>query len=145
MLIFAEKDHDLREMFEKRFPSIETATEMFAVREPKVVVTCSNPWFTMAGGIDAVIRRKYPLECAIWEKERPNQASVGFIQQISSVLFTVTVDIHLKASEEGIKTILQYLWTLKDEKMPYVFTGMGCGIGGLSKERFVELCEESFV
>ena len=60
MIIFAEKNKELRELFKKEFPDIEVVEDMFSVPEPKNVVSCSNKWLSMGGGIDALIATHYP-------------------------------------------------------------------------------------
>lgn len=143
MIIFAEKNKELREMFKKEFPDIEVAEDMFAVPEPKNVVTCSNKWLSMGGGIDALIAKHYPDEC---RDAKDFIKDKGFISPFTfgKVVFALTVDDQLKADTEEIGKILSYIFKhfiCRNEV--YVFTGMGTGIGGLSNESFIKLCKEA--
>lgn len=145
MIIFAEKNKGLRELFKKEFPDIEAVEDMFAVPEPKNVVSCSNKWLSMGGGIDALIAKYYPKEC----KQAREQLGAGTMDglltpfRIGKVVFAVTVGDNLEADEKAIKNSLSFIFTrLKQHEETFVFTGMGTGIGGLSPQDFINLCKE---
>lgn len=146
MIIFAEKNKELREMFKEEFPDIEVAEDMFAVPEPKNVVTCSNKWLSMGGGIDALIAKHYPDECKRAKEEIGNGTMDNLLTpfRVGKVVFAVTVDENLKSDTKAIKNSLSFIFNrLKQHEETFVFTGMGTGIGGLSNESFVNLCKEA--
>lgn len=145
MLIFAEKNPVLRQLFQEKFgEEIQVVDDMFSVSEPKYVVTCSNPWLSMGAGIDAAIKARYPDEC-IEPLDHPISPGSVTLDGNSRVIYAVTVDTQLKANPEAIKNILfQLLLWSKSLANPIVFTGMGCGIGGLSYETFIQLFAEVY-
>lgn len=146
MIIFAEKNEELRNLFKETFPDIEVTDDMFSVSEPKNVVTCSNKWLSMGGGIDAVIAKKYPKECATAKEQLGNGTMDNLLTpfRVGNVVFAVTVDDELKADIGAIKNSLTFIFKmLKPHNETFVFTGMGTGIGGLSPEEFINLCKES--
>jgi O-acetyl-ADP-ribose deacetylase (regulator of RNase III) len=146
MIIFAEKNKDLKKLFKESFPDIGVTDDMFAYPEPKNIVTCSNKWLSMGGGIDAVIAKKYPKECA-QAKEQLGKGTMDDLLtpfRIGSVVFAVTVDDQFKADPKAIKKALSFIFNrLKDHEETFIFTGMGTGIGGLSPEDFIKLCKEA--
>lgn len=146
MIIFAEKNKELREMFKKEFPDIQTVGDMFAVSEPKNVVTCSNKWLSMGGGIDALIARHYPDECRIAKEQLGNGTMDNLLTpfRVGKVVFAVTVGDKLEADISAIKKSFSFIFNrLKHHDETFVFTGMGTGIGGLSNESFIKLCKEA--
>lgn len=146
MIVFAEKNKELRELFKESFPDIEVTDDMFSCPEPKNIVTCSNKWLSMGGGIDAIIAKHYPKECA-QAKEQLGKGTIDDLLtpfRVGRVVFAVTVDDQLKADTKAIKNALSFIFNrLKDHEETFIFTGMGTGIGGLSPEKFINLCKES--
>lgn len=145
MIIFAEKNKELRELFKKEFPDIEVVEDMFSVPEPKNVVSCSNKWLSMGGGIDALIAKHYPEECRTAKEQIGNSTTDSLMTpfRIGKVVFAVTVGDRLEADIKAIKNSLSFIFTrLKPHNETFVFTGMGTGIGGLSHQEFINLCKE---
>lgn len=147
MLIFAEKNQVLREMFKGAFPDIEVVEDMFSVPEPKNVVTCSNKWLSMGGGLDALIAKHYPEECARAKSQIGNGTMNDLMTPfcIGNVVFAVTVDDNLQADIGAIRNSLAFIFKmLLPHAETYVFTGMGTGIGGLDNESFIKLCKQAY-
>jgi O-acetyl-ADP-ribose deacetylase (regulator of RNase III) len=143
-LIFAEKNQELRELFKSNFPHIEVVDDAFAYPDA-VIVSCSNPKFTMGAGLDAEIAKRYELATEIiqsYAEKYPLMVLPGFTARIGNVLFSVTVGDDLKASIRGITDVLIAVKILAKKEL-VVMTGLGTGIGGLPHEEFIELCKAS--
>lgn len=103
-----------------------------SVLEPcGVIVTASNTDFTMGGGWDACVKRWYPSECARVEK--------GINQRIGNVIFTITVDKNLRATENLVREALRFALDNVKDNETLLLTGLGTGIGGLSEELFIKI------
>jgi hypothetical protein len=102
-----------------------------------VLVSASNPDFTMGGGWDACIVKWFPFE--VFQA----QQNKGKNQRIGDVIFTVTVGRDLRATKELVEEALRFALSnvKKDELL--VLTGLGTGIGGLSEDTFVALLEST--
>jgi len=97
-----------------------------------LIVSASNPSFTMAGGLDALIAKKYPKECERARKH-PN-----INQKINNVIFTVTVDNSLTADGDKIAYALGFIKAYaKNNRV--LLSGLGTGIGGMDEDTFVEI------
>jgi len=101
-----------------------------------VIVSASNPDFTMGGGWDAQIARWYPREA------RAAYINKGVNQRIGNVIFTITVNRDIEASKELVKEALKFALSNVKEHETLVLTGLGTGIGGLKIEEFVEIFKE---
>jgi hypothetical protein len=142
-LIFAEKNQELRELFKSSFPHIEVVDDAFAYPDA-VIVSCSNPKFTMGAGLDAEIAKRYELATEIiqsYAERYPLMIFPGFVVRIGNVLFSVTVDDNLVANIRGIKDVLGSVKILS-QRENVVMTGLGTGIGGLAHYEFIDLCKE---
>lgn len=96
-----------------------------------VIVSASNPDFTMGGGLDAAIKRHYPSECAA---VRP-----GFNQRIGNIIFTITVDRKYRATQQLVEKALKFAISNTRSDETLLLSGLGCGIGGLPFNEFIEL------
>lgn len=143
MLIFAEKNKELRERFAKEFLNIPVVEDAFSVPYDRIV-SCSNPWLGMEGGLDALILDKHFEECKAMQRMALN-LEPGTVLESDHVVFAVTVDAERRADETVIRRILFILkeW-YSSTSQTTVFTGLGCGIGGLSHDTFIGLCKEVF-
>ena len=100
--------------------------------EEGVIVSASNPAFSMGGGLDAQIRRRFPDLCAQVDASKGNQ-------RIESIVFAVTVGEDYRATPELVASALSFaLSSLKDGERLLV-SGLGTGIGGLREDEFVRL------
>lgn len=117
-LIFAEKDKQLRDMFKRKCNPkylIDTVEDMFAVADGNLVVTSYNPHFTMAGGIDTQIAKKYSQEVE-QIRAKYKYAPVGTVERIGNVIFAVTVDNNIKPDREAIKKVIWELIRITGER-----------------------------
>ena len=102
-----------------------------------VIVSASNPLFSMGGGLDAEIAKRYPKECAKAQKKK------GVNQRIGDVVFTVTVDEELKSSRRLALTALNFAISKTKSNETLLISGLGTGIGGLATEVFVSALMEA--
>lgn len=110
--------------------------DIFAERG--VIVSASNPNFTMGGGLDALIARKYPKECA----EARN--TPGKNKRIGDVIFTITVDNKLKSNIMLVRKALNFAKRNLKKNETLLVSGLGTGIGGLSYKAFANAFVEVF-
>src|SRR3990172_8986944 len=74
-----------------------------------VVVSASNQDFIFGAGLDALIKKSYPKECAKVVK--------GKNQRIGDIIFTITVNKELKATRELVGNALSFAFkNTKDEE-----------------------------
>ena len=100
-----------------------------------IIVSASNPHFSMGGGLDALIAKKYPDEVKVVQKKNKPM-------QVDNVLFTITVGEDLVATRELIAEALRFAFDEKNHKAPnqtILVSGLGTGIGGLDEDDFVWL------
>ena len=106
-----------------------------------VIVSASNPDFTMGAGLDALIAEKYPEEVK-QARKNPNKN-----QRIGNVIFTITVNEDLKATKSRVIKALKFaLFNVKKNETALI-SGLGTGIGGLDEDEFVwiflkSICEK---
>jgi len=106
-----------------------------------VIVSASNPDFTMGAGLDALIAEKYPEEVK-QARKNPNKN-----QRIGNVIFTITVNEDLKATKSRVIKALKFaLFNVKENETALI-SGLGTGIGGLDEDEFVwiflkSICEK---
>jgi len=147
--LLVDKNEKLIALAEERglnyeFGDIFEIAELLEERgEHPVICSASNPKYTFGGGLDAEIVRRYPLECKNMQQEVAARPNVGPFR-IGDVIFCVTVKEDLSADPYGIDSALQYAKNAVEEDETLLFTGMGCGIGGLDPKKFVGIVERIF-
>lgn len=101
-----------------------------------VIVSASNFYYQMSGGLDAQINRRYFNEC---EEARKDP---GVNQRIGNVIFTITVDENLNATPELVRNAVRFALdnVKKDETL--LLSGLGTGIGSLNIETFCDILLE---
>jgi O-acetyl-ADP-ribose deacetylase (regulator of RNase III) len=100
-------------------------------RQEGVIVSASNPQYSMGGGLDILIKQKYPLECS--------KVIKGKNQRIGNVIFTITVDNNIKSSRELVSKALKFALKSTKKNETVLISGLGTGIGGLDEDDFVWL------
>jgi hypothetical protein len=100
-----------------------------------VLMTASNPHFSMGGGIDALFRKHYPLIVS------HKQAKGGGMERIQNIIFAVTVDEYLVATPEMIEKAVKFAIDNTDEGETLLLSGVGTGIGGLNESVFVDIAK----
>lgn len=98
-----------------------------------VIVSASNPDFTMGAGLDAAIKRHYPVECAEATRTPGEQKRIG------NIIFAITVDRDLRASTRLVSEALRFAVSNVGPNETLLLSGLGCGIGGMPRVVFVEL------
>jgi uncharacterized protein YjbI with pentapeptide repeats len=136
-IIFCEKNKELlkkvKEVFKNETNNLhcELITEIDVFKAKKkypnaLITTTSNPDFSMGGGLDALIKEKYPEQCQI-----PRE-----FKFTKDLFFTITVDKNIKSSKSIVQRALLGIY-FASRKNDIIFTGLGTGIGGLSIDDFI--------
>ena len=101
-----------------------------------VLMTASNPQFSMGGGLDAKFAEYFPYYCQIKRiRGRGNE-------RIGNIVFAVTVDNQFRASKEMVKSAIKYALEATQEGETLVLSGVGTGIGGMNGDDFVEILKD---
>ncbi len=100
-----------------------------------VLMTASNPNFTMGGGLDLAFKKNYPHLVAY------KQTLGGGNERIGNVIFAITVDRNFQASKELVKEALEFAIKNTCEHETLIFTGLGTAIGGLPESDLIEILE----
>lgn len=138
-IIFIDKNKRLVNKVKKALDTSKIEVkygDIFA--EDGVIVTASNPDFTMGGGLDALIARKYPKEC------KQAQKTPGKNKRIGNVIFTITVDKKLNSNSKLVMKALRFAKKNQKKGETLLISGLGTGIGGLSYKNFIECLSEVF-
>ena len=136
-IIFCEKNKKLlkkvKEVFKNETNNLhcELITEIDVFKAKKkypnaLITTTSNPDFSMGGGLDALIKEKYPEQC-----KSPRE-----FKFTKDLFFTITVDKNIKSSKSIVQRALLGIY-FASRKNDIIFTGLGTGIGGLSIDDFI--------
>ena len=108
-----------------------------ACRTPRsVLMTASNPNFTMGGGLDYLFEKNYPHVVQF------KQARGGGMERIGNIIFAITVDNDYKATPDTIKQALIFALEHVYEGETLLVSGIGTGIGGLLEDEFVRIMKE---
>lgn len=96
-----------------------------------VLMTASNPHFSMGGGLDALFLKHYPLIV------NHKQAKGGGMERIQNIVFTITVGRSYRATPEMVEEAIRFAIdnTCDDETL--LLSGVGTGIGGMDVDTFV--------
>ena len=100
--------------------------------EDGVIVSASNPHFSLGGGLDALIAEKYPKECGDIDRNDRNQRH-------GNIIFTITVGEDLKATRELVTEALKAALDNTERDETVLISGLGTGIGGLDEDDFIWL------
>ncbi len=136
-IIFCEKNKELlkkvKEVFKNETNNLHceliTETDVFKAKKKypnALITTTSNPDFSMGGGLDALIKEKYPEQC-----KSPRE-----FKFTKDLFFTITVDKNIKSSKSIVQRALLGIY-FASRKNDIIFTGLGTGIGGLSIDDFI--------
>lgn len=93
-----------------------------------IILSASNPSFTMGAGLDKAIKTKYPELCKNLVK--------GKNQRKGNIIFGISVNEQLKATKELVIKSLKFARDNTSDDEDLYITGIGTGIGGLSYEDF---------
>lgn len=104
--------------------------------ERPVLMTASNPFFSMGGGLDWEFAKQFPKLC-----EYKRNKGTG-MERIMNVCFTITVDDRLKATKESVRSALKFAIENTHEGETLLLSGVGTGIGGISEEDFISALKE---
>jgi hypothetical protein len=109
-------------------------------RTPRpVLMTASNPNFTMGGGIDWHFKENYP------HLVKFKQAKGGENERIGNIIFAVTVNEDLKADRETVKKAIEFALQETAENETLLLSGVGTGIGAngnFTEDDFIEVLKE---
>lgn len=98
-----------------------------------VLMTASNPHFSMGGGLDAVFLKHYPLIV------QHKQAKGGGMERIQNIVFAITVDHTYRATPDMIEKAIRFALENTHEGETLLLSGIGTGIGGMSTAQFVDV------
>lgn len=102
-----------------------------------VFMTASNPAWTFGGGIDAIFLQNYRGLC------EQKQTQGGGNERIGNICFTITVGDNLRVSKEKVQKAIKFALDNTAEDETLMLMGSGTGIGGLSKEEYIEALKEA--
>lgn len=98
-----------------------------------VLMTASNPHFSMGGGLDALFLKHYPLIV------KHKQSKGGGMERVQNIVFTITVNDRFKATEEQVEKAIRFAIENTSDNETLLLTGCGTGIGGMSIEQFISI------
>lgn len=101
-----------------------------------VLMTASNPFFSMGGGIDAKFKQYFPFYCEV-KAWKPRQ-----MERIGNIIFAITVDDKLNATPEMVEKALRFAIENTHKHEELIIMGCGTGIGGLDNGSFVEILKK---
>ncbi|MGE0126666.1 MAG: hypothetical protein AB7U82_01080 [Blastocatellales bacterium] len=105
-----------------------------------VIVSASNPHWGFEGGLDGEIAKHYMKECAA--KQEAYSLGNYENQRIGNVIFTITVRTDLKATPELVRRAVRFALDNHKPEEALLLSGLGCGIGGLDHDVFVEILRD---
>ena len=132
-IVFIDKNESLVAKVKKAvkyLPFKVTAKCGDIFKEKGVIVSASNPMFSMGGGLDALIAEKYPKECGDIDRKEGDQRH-------GNVIFAVTVGEDFKATRELVESALNSALDCTEKDETVLISGLGTGIGGLDEDDFV--------
>ncbi len=137
-LIFCDLNKELKKKVKKVFEEeannihselIVSNTDLLKTKKKynnALIVTASNPMFTMGGGLDKVIKDKFGKQCE-------NAREFKFTKDL---FFTITCDENIKSTRKMIKRALLGVY-FANRKNDIILTGLGTSIAGLSDDEFI--------
>jgi hypothetical protein len=138
MIKFCDLNHNL--VTKVRDLGIESVQNDYfneSVNTPRaVLMTASNPHFSMGGGLDAKFLEYFPYYCKV------KQIKGGGNERIGNIIFAVTVGSDFKATKELVKEAIQFAIDNTDEGETLLLSGVGTGIGAngnFTEDDFVEV------
>ncbi len=141
-IIFADLNKELKEKVKKGFKEWENNTHCELIVSKKdvletkklypnaLIVTASNPDFTMSGGLDATLKKAYPDQCE----------NVREFKFTKDLFFTISCDESIKTNRDIIKRALLGVYFASRE-YNIILTGLGTNIAGLSIDDFLKELE----
>lgn len=101
-----------------------------------VLMTASNPHWSMGGGIDYLFTEHFPKLCQY------KKVVGGEMERRMNICFCITVNEHLKTDKETVKKAIQFAIDNTYEGETLLIHGAGTGIGGLKEDELVEILSE---
>jgi hypothetical protein len=98
-----------------------------------VLMTASNPHFSMGGGLDALFAKHYPLIV------QHKQAKGGDMERIQNIVFAITVNSYLSASPDIIEKAIRFAVENTHDGETLLLSGVGTGIGQLTELDFINV------
>lgn len=138
-IIFCDINKELLEKVKKLFKDCRNNTHCQLITSDKdvlqtkkeykdaLIVTASNPNFTMGGGLDKVIKDNYPEQC-----NSPREFLFT-----EDLFFTISCDENIQSNKEIIKRALLGCY-FASRKNDIILTGIGTSIAGLSEDEFLD-------
>jgi len=104
-----------------------------------VLMTASNPQFSMGGGLDAKFADHFPYYCTI------KRLKGGGNERIGNIIFAITVNNNYQATKDMVKKAIEFAIENTAENETLCLSGVGTGIGGLSEEDFIDVLKELII
>jgi len=102
-----------------------------------IICSASNPSFTFGGGFDRQLQENFPFYCR--EKQsRYNEKN----ERIGNICFVISVDNRINATDELVRDALIFARDNTEEGETLCLTAIGCLIGGLNEDVFMEILQE---
>ncbi len=98
-----------------------------------VLVTASNPWFSMWGWLDKAIADRYPEICNY------KKYIGGWNERLQNIIFTITVDEHIKASEDLVREAINFAIHNAQDNETILLSWLGTWIWWLPEKTFVSI------
>lgn len=98
-----------------------------------VIVTASNPKFTMWWWLDRAIYNRYSDVCKI------KQSKLWLNERIEDIIFTITVNNNIQAEEYLVKEAIEYAIDNIKPNETLLLSWLGTWIWWLSEEKFVKI------
>jgi len=136
-VILVDKNEKLIARIKKEIPDLEAVVgDVFkeAKKYNAYIATASNPSFSMEGGLDGEIAKRFPKE-------------IKYIKEhcLTEHLFPiVSVDANLKSTKEILTRALVQVFYANYVDRPVVLTCIGTGIGGYHEDDFISLLKDVF-
>jgi len=148
MLIFCDLNHSLVEKV--RALGIESYCDDYFRKSTEipqaVLMTASNPQFSMGGGLDAKFAEYFPYYCQM------KQMRGGGNERLGNIVFAVTVGNDYRANKEMVTSAIKYALEATKEGETLVLSGVGTGIGAngnFTEDDFIDilrgLCQEKTI
>lgn len=101
-----------------------------------VIVTASNPSFTMWWGLDRAIANKYQSIC-----NRKKTKKWGN-ERIANIIFTITVDDNIQATPELVSDAIEFAVKNTQDSETVLLSWLGTWIWGLPEKTFVNILSD---
>ena len=140
-IIFVDLDKEICDLVKQYIPKLEVINYSLDNVEGDILSTCSNPSFSMGGGLDKYIKNRF-----FKNKDNFSQDIIETgDKKIKYIFPNITVDCGIETSKELVMSAyLRYFYFCKKYNYENVLiTAFGTGIGGFNKFEMVEALKES--